>query len=108
MSARKILLILGWALVGLSLFPQHESFDDERGRGTRWSVGLPSSPLLVRENIETVSGTHDGAPDAPFQQELNLRLISLSALSLLAGVLLVRAANKQRPSRLPQVVPPAT
>jgi hypothetical protein len=106
MSARKILLVLGWALVGVSLYPNHAVFDDARGKGSRWSIGIPSSPLLLRENIEEMEGAAGSSTNTSFHRELEVKLIGLSALSLLAGALLVSAANKLRPSTLRQPTPP--
>ena len=103
MSARKLMLIFGWALVGLSLYPAHEVFDDARGKGSRWSIGLPSSPLLIRENIETVVGAPGGSQNTSFHQELGVQLISLSALCLFAGALIVSAANRKRPMLPPKI-----
>ena len=96
--SRKIrwaLRITGWLLVVVALAPRWTHVNQGPGTDTTLVLGIPASPLYVRET----TAIHAGVANLPAEEEVkkhsNVRIASWSMLTLLAGALLVSASNRR-------------
>lgn len=89
------LRILGWLLVVMALAPSWRYANQGPGTDTTLRLGIPDSPLYVRETTEI----HAGVANVPGEEEVsrrtNFHIASWSMLSLIVGALLVSASNRR-------------
>jgi hypothetical protein len=88
------LRILGWLLVAIALAPRWSTLDQGPGSETSLQLGIPESPLFVRERTVI----HAGVANLPGEEEVKnhsrFEIASWSMLALIAGALLVSASNR--------------
>src|SRR5258707_3150742 len=96
--SRKIrwsLRILGWLLVAIALAPRWTRVDQGPGSDSSLTLGIPDSPLYVRETTVI----HAGVANLPGEEEVkrhsHFEIASWSMLALIAGALLVSTANRR-------------
>ena len=96
--SRKIrwaLRITGWLLVVIALAPRWSHVEQGPGADTTLLLGIPESPLYVRET----TAIHAGVANLPGEEEVkrhsDFRIASWSMLVLIAGALLVSTSNRR-------------
>ena len=99
--SRKIrwaLRITGWLLVVVAFAPRWKQAEQGPGSDTTLVLGIPDSPLCVRETTEIHAGVANVQEPQEVRRHWNFHLASLSMLTLIAGAFLVTASNR-RPLR---------
>ncbi len=99
--SRKIrwsLRILGWLLVAIALAPRWSSVDQGPGTDSSLVLGIPESPLYVRDRTVIHAGVANLPAEEQVKNHAHFQVASWSMLALIVGALLVSASNRrQRP-----------
>lgn len=97
-KVRWSLRILGWLLVAGSLAPRWYSEDLGPGTDRTLTLGLPSSPLYVRDSTVIHAGVANVEDPQQVKGHSHFVIASWSMFTLVLGALVVTASNRRRPA----------